>query len=107
MRLRKERLQARANAEQIKRKEWCCMTYEEMLASDKPFLLTEDVAELLGCKAYSINAQAQQDPAKLGFPVCVTGSRVRIPRLGFLHWMTYGITRLMQNDEQNRLKYEE
>ena len=70
------------------------MTYEEMLKSDKAFLLTEDVAELLGCKPYSINAQAQQDPAKLGFPVCVTGSRVRIPRLGFLHWMTYGITRL-------------
>lgn len=70
------------------------MTYEEMLVSDKVFLLTEDVAELLGCKPYSINAQAQQDPAKLGFPVCVTGSRVRIPRLGFLHWMTYGITRL-------------
>ena len=70
------------------------MTYEEMLKSDKAFLLTEDVAELLGCKPHSINVQAQQDPAKLGFPVCVTGSRVRIPRLGFLHWMTYGITRL-------------
>lgn len=73
------------------------MTYEEMLVSDKAFLLTEDVAELLGCKAHSINVQAQQDPAKLGFPVCVTGSRVRIPRLGFLHWMTYGITRLIPN----------
>lgn len=74
------------------------MTYEEMLKSDKAFLLTEDVAELLGCKPYSINVQAQQDPAKLGFPVCVTGSRVRIPRLGFLHWMTYGITRLTQTE---------
>ena len=74
------------------------MTYEEMLVSDKAFLLTEDVAEVLGCEAYSINAQAQQDPAKLGFPVCVTGSRVRIPRLGFLHWMQYGITRLILGD---------
>lgn len=74
------------------------MTYEEMLVSDKAFLLTEDVAEVLGCKPYSINAQAQQDPAKLGFPVCVTGSRVRIPRLGFLHWMQYGITRLVPNE---------
>ena len=74
------------------------MTYEEMLVSDKAFLLTEDVAELLGCKPYSINVQAQQDPAKLGFPVCVTGSRVRIPRLGFLHWMQYGITRLISGD---------
>lgn len=71
------------------------MTYQEIVASDKVFLLTEDVAEVLGCKAHSINVQAQQDPAKLGFPVCVTGSRVRIPRLGFLHWMQYGITRLV------------
>lgn len=75
------------------------MTYEEMLVSDKVFLLTEDVAEVLGCKPYSINVQAQQDPAKLGFPVCVTGSRVRIPRLGFLHWMQYGITRLVPQPE--------
>lgn len=71
------------------------MTYQEIVASDKVFLLTEDVAEVLGCKAHSINVQAQQDPAKLGFPVCVTGSRVRIPRMGFLHWMQYGITRLV------------
>ena len=77
------------------------MTYEEMLVSDKVFLLTEDVAEVLGCKAYSINAQAQQDPAKLGFPVCVTGSRVRIPRLGFLHWMQYGITRLVPDNSRD------
>lgn len=76
------------------------MTYQEIMNSDKMFLLTEDVAELLGCKAYSINAQAQQDPAKLGFPVCVTGSRVRIPRLGFLHWMTYGITRLVERESE-------
>ena len=73
------------------------MTYEEMLASDKAFLTPTDVAKLMGCEPYSINAQAQQDPAKLGFPACVTGSRVRIPRLGFLHWMTYGVTRLIPN----------
>lgn len=77
------------------------MTYEEMLVSDKAFLRTEDVAEVLGCHPYSINAQAQQDPAKLGFPVCVTGTRVRIPRLGFLHWMQYGITRLVPPYTEN------
>lgn len=75
------------------------MTYQEIVNSDKLFLLTKDVAEVLGCDPYSINAQAQQDPAKLGFPVCVTGSRVRIPRLGFLHWMTYGVTRLVSQGE--------
>lgn len=78
------------------------MTLQEIMDSDKVFLLTEDVAEVLGCKPYSINVQAQQDPAKLGFPVCVTGSRVRIPRIGFLHWMQYGITRLVSQTEVNR-----
>ena len=27
---------------------------------------------------------------KLGFPATLIGTRVRIPRLGFLHWMQYG-----------------
>lgn len=71
------------------------MTFQEMIESDKMFLTPEDVAELMGCKPYSISVQAQEDPAKLGFPVCVTNTRVRIPRLGFLHWMQYGITRLV------------
>ena len=66
------------------------MTYEEMLASDKVFLLTEDVAEVLGCKPYSINLQAKADPGKLGFPICMMNENVRIPRLAFIHWMQYG-----------------
>lgn len=74
------------------------MTFQEIIESNKVFLLTEDVAEVLGCKPYSINVQAQKDPAKLGFPVCVTGSRVRIPRAGFVHWMQYGITRLVEGE---------
>jgi len=74
------------------------MTYQDMVTSQEAFLTPEDVAEVLGCKPYSINAQAQADPAKLGFPVCVTGTRVRIPRMGFLHWMQYGITRLVAGE---------
>ncbi len=70
------------------------MTLEELQSTDKLFLDTSDIAPLLGCKAYSINAQAQQNPDKLGFPVCVAGSRVRIPKDGFLHWMRFGVTRL-------------
>ena len=77
------------------------MTLEEIRSSDKDFLVPEDVAKLLGCKPYSINVQAQTDPAKLGFPVCVTGTRVRIPRAGFLHWMMYGVTRLVNQDAQH------
>ncbi len=66
------------------------MTMQEILRSDKDFLTPEDVREVLGCMPYSINVQAKEDPAKLGFPVIVIGTRVKIPRLGFIHFMTYG-----------------
>ena len=66
------------------------MTLEEIRNSDKDFLTPEDVRGVLGCMPYTINVQAKEDPAKLGFPVCVMGTRVRIPRKGFLHWMDFG-----------------
>ena len=39
---------------------------------------------LLRCDSQSINLQAKEDPSKLGFPVIVMGSRVRIPKAGFI-----------------------
>ncbi len=66
------------------------MTIQELQASTKDFLIPEDVADLIGCKPYSINVQAKADPSKLGFPVSLIGTRVKIPRLGFLYWMQYG-----------------
>lgn len=66
------------------------MTREEMERSAMEFLTPEQVAEVLGCKPYAINVQAHANAALLGFPVCVMGSRVRIPRRGFLHWLQFG-----------------
>lgn len=66
------------------------MTFQEILDSDKDFLTPEEIREVIGCMQYSINIQAKEDPSKLGFPVCIMGSRVRIPRLGFIHWVLYG-----------------
>ena len=66
------------------------MTFQEIVDSDLDFLYPKDIAEVLRCMPYSINTQAKADPAKLGFPVCLMGSQVRIPRLGFIHWMKYG-----------------
>ncbi len=57
---------------------------------DKEFLQAEDVAPLLGLNPQSLRSQAQDDPAKLGFPVIVSGRRVRIPRDGFVHFCRYG-----------------
>ena len=66
------------------------MTLDEMMGADAEFLTPKDVAQVLGCKPYSINLQAKEDPRKLGFPVCVTGTNVRIPRKAFLYWLQYG-----------------
>lgn len=50
-------------------------------------LKPSDVAPVLGCKPYSLTLQAREDPSALGFPVCVMGTRVRIPRVPFLNWI--------------------
>ena len=62
-------------------------TLDALLASDKVMLTPAEVAPVLGCDPYAINVQAKEDPARLGFPVAVIRSRVKIPRLPFLQWL--------------------
>ena len=66
------------------------MTMQEIESSTKDMLLASDISDVLGCTPYTINVQAQTDPGKLGFPVIVTETRVRIPREAFLFFMKYG-----------------
>lgn len=66
------------------------MTLEEMESSKKIFLDVSDVSELLSCNPNTLRDQAHTNPTMLGFPVIVMGSRVKIPRAGFLHFMKYG-----------------
>lgn len=63
------------------------MTLDEIRKSGKEFLTPKDVAGVLGCHPYSINVQAKEDIRKLGFPAALIGTRVRIPRIGFIRWM--------------------
>lgn len=81
------------------------MTRTEIEQSPMEFLTPEQASELLGCKPYAINVQAKEDPAKLGFPVCVMGSRVRIPRRAFLRWLERGNAPAM-TDEQARAEFD-
>lgn len=60
------------------------MTISEIRNSKKTILTPSDVCEVLGCSAYNINRQAMKDPMRLGFPVSIVGTRVKIPREGFL-----------------------
>ena len=57
--------------------------------SEKEMLSPADVAPVLGCNPYAINVMAKADPARLGFPVCMIGNRVKIPRRAFLRWAGY------------------
>lgn len=62
-------------------------TLQEIKDCQKEMLTPDDVARVLGCCAYNINLQAKKDPKALGFPVVVIGTRVKIPRLGFIRFM--------------------
>ena len=66
-------------------------TIEDVKRCEKEFLAPADIAPVLRCDQYSINLQAQADPSKLGFPVCVLGTRVRIPRIGFIRWYEWAV----------------
>lgn len=61
---------------------------EEIMQCERVLLTPAQVAPVLGCDPYSINVQAQKDATKLGFPVVVIGSRVKIPRLPFLQYLS-------------------
>ena len=62
------------------------MTIAEMKKSTKTVLTPGDVCEVLSCGRYAINQQAHADPSKLGFPVIITGRRVKIPREAFIRY---------------------
>ncbi len=63
------------------------MTLREIEQLDTEVLLPAQVAEVLGCFQYSITTQARENAAALGFPVIITGTRVRIPKEAFVRFM--------------------
>ena len=60
---------------------------EEVEALDCEYLTCMQVAQILGASQQMIHAQAIECPEKLGFPVIVIGSRVKIPRRAFINFM--------------------
>ena len=63
------------------------MTIEELKKKRPLFVNSEEVAGILGVNPASIRSQAQGDPTKLGFPVMVIGTRVKIPVKPFLKFL--------------------
>ena len=66
------------------------MTLNDIKAMDKEFISPAVVAQVIGCDPQSIRIQARKNPAALGFPVSVQGTRTRIPRRAFVRWMEGG-----------------
>ena len=62
------------------------MTIDEIRQSDKLMLTPTDVANVLGVTPYSLNIQAKKDITKLGFNASLIGTRLKIPREGFIAW---------------------
>ena len=63
------------------------MTLEEIRGLDREYLIPREIAPLLGCDPQDIRVAARLAPELLGFPVCVIGSRVKVPRRAFIAWM--------------------
>jgi hypothetical protein len=66
------------------------MTLEDIEKLNKNMLVAADVAPYLECNPNLIRWQAQEEPEKLGFPVIVAHSRVKIPKEGFVNFCRYG-----------------
>ena len=79
------------------------MTIEDIERLDKSMLTCADVAPLLGFDANSLRLQAREDPVLLGFPVIVAGTRVQIPKEGFLRYIRFGRPILL--DQSQELRY--
>lgn len=63
------------------------MTLDDLKRVDRDWLLASEVAPILGTDPHSIRVAARVAPNRLGFPVCVLGSRIKIPRLPFIQFM--------------------
>ena len=63
------------------------MTLTELEAMTEDVLTCAEVAPVLMVNPQSIRLQAAECPERLGFPVICIGSRVLIPREGFINFM--------------------
>ena len=63
------------------------MTLKELRELEREYLTAAQIAGVLGSDPQTIRVAARVDPQRLGFPVVVIGSRVKIPRVPFLRYM--------------------
>lgn len=62
------------------------MTIADIRSLKKEILTPSDVADLFGSDPQTIRLTARQKPELIGYPFTFVGSRMKIPRVGFLNW---------------------
>lgn len=62
------------------------MNLDDLKRIDREWLLAREVAPVLDTDPHSIRVAAKLAPERLGFPVCLVGSRVRIPKKPFIQF---------------------
>lgn len=63
------------------------MTIADIKSMPRTYLTMNDIGTLIGIRPDTLLFQARTDPSRLGFPVCVAGDTVRIPKGAFLDWL--------------------
>ena len=63
------------------------MTLEELKEKRPLFVNANDLKDILEIDPANLRSQAQSDQEKLGFPVMVVGTRVKIPVKPFLKFL--------------------
>lgn len=63
------------------------MTIADIKSMPRTYLTMNDICTLIGIRPDTLLFQARTDPSRLGFPVCVAGDTVRIPKGAFLDWL--------------------
>ena len=63
------------------------MNISELELMTEDFVRPDDVAPIIKTDCQSLRQQAKTDPSMLGFPVCVIGRKIYIPRMSFIKWV--------------------
>lgn len=63
-------------------------TVDDLRAMQQAMITPAIASEVLGCNQHWLRLMARERPEQLGFPVCCMGSRVKIPRLAFIRFLT-------------------
>lgn len=63
------------------------MTIQQIRSFTGDMLSVQDISEVIGSKARDIANTARTTPWLIRYPFTFVGSRMKIPRVGFLNWI--------------------